>query len=257
MATVICWVTLATAACQMPNFAAMESITKDKDSKLNIVIVFFAVLVSMALATGCHTAGNNTQDTAIQHINHDKARAEKSENRQMADSAIKMLHTGDIVMRTGNDVTSYMLSQINQRDKTYSHCGLVVVENGYPFVYHSIGGEDNPDERMRRDSASLFIAPYHNLGFGIARFSFSDGTAAVLQKIVAEFYKRRPLFDMDFDLKTEDKLYCAEFIYKAITRATADPDYIKTTSVVGYHFVGIDDLFLSEHAKTIWQVRYK
>ena len=59
------------------------------------------------------------------------------------------------------------------------------------------------------------------------------------------------------DLKTEDKLYCAEFIYKAITRATSDPDYIKTTSVVGYRFVGIDDLFLSEHAKTVWQVRYK
>ncbi|PZF73767.1 C40 family peptidase [Taibaiella soli] len=235
----------------------MESISKDKDSKLDIVFALFTFLVSMAFITGCQKAGDNTQSAAIQHINHDQARADKSENRQLADSAVKMLHTGDIVMRTGNDVTSYMLSQINQKDKTYSHCGLVIIENGYPFVYHSIGGEDNPDERMRRDSANMFIAPYHNLGFGIARFNFSDSAVINLQKIVSEFYKRRPLFDMDFDLKTEDKLYCAEFIYKAITRATADPDYIKTTSVVGYHFVGIDDLFLSEHAKTIWQVRYK
>lgn len=235
----------------------MKSISKDKDSKLNIVIALFTFLVATVFVTGCQTNETNTQTAAIEHINHDKARADKPENRQMADSAVKMLRTGDLLMRTGNDVTSYMLSQINQKDKTYSHCGLVVVENGYPFVYHSIGGEDNPDERMRRDSASKFVTPYHNLGFGIARFNFSDSAATALQTIVAELYKKRPLFDMDFDLKTEDKLYCAEFIYKAITRATSDPDYIKTTSVVGYRFVGIDDLFLSEHAKTVWQVRYK
>ena len=67
------------------------------------------------------------------------------QNHHDVDSAISLLQSGDLVMRRGIDVTSFMLSQMNLKDKTYSHCGIVEIEYGYPFVYHSIGGEDNPN----------------------------------------------------------------------------------------------------------------
>lgn len=234
---------------------------KDKINKPYFFIgVIALIFTASCLFSACNTdskAIDETQKEAIAHVSQDRRRAENGWNRQMIDSAVGQLNSGDLLMRTGNDVTSYMLSQINQVNKTYSHCGLVMVENGYPFVYHSIGGEDNPDERMRRDSASFFVSAYHNLGFGIARFDFSEHTLADLTDIVHEYYKAKPLFDMDFDLKTDDKLYCAEFIYKAITRATKDSNYIKPTALLSYRFVGVDDIFLSPHAKTIWQVRFK
>lgn len=178
-------------------------------------------------------------------------------NLHYVDSAVSLLKHGDVVVRTGNDITSYMLCQLNQKDKTYSHCGLVLVENGYPFVYHSIGGEANPDARIRRDSASLWLSPADNLGFGITRFPMPDTSLGSLSRIVTTFYKERRKFDMDFDLATDDRLYCAEFVYKAVNHAMANNTYLKPVTIFGHTYVGIDNIFHSPHAGVICQIRFK
>src|SRR5690606_33196633 len=74
---------------------------------------------------------------------------DRVQHNRLRDSCVQLLRTGDLALRTGNDITSRMFCEFNRIDKTYSHCGMVVVEHGYPFVYHSIGGEDNPDQRLR------------------------------------------------------------------------------------------------------------
>lgn len=184
-------------------------------------------------------------------------RAANPDNRRLIDSGIRQLLTGDVVLRTGADVTSYMFSQMNQRNKTYSHCGIVVVEDGYPFVYHCIGGEDNPDEKLRRDSANFWFSPVYNLGYGVVRFPFDS---AELQQVVAlarQYYREERRFDMSFDLATDDQLYCAEFLYKLLNRATENDSFIKPSYLFGESFVGVDNLFLNEQAQFIWQVRYK
>jgi len=173
------------------------------------------------------------------------------------DSAIGLLHSGDLVMRMGIDVSSYMLSQMNQRDKNYSHCGLVMIENGYPFVYHSIGGEDNPDAKLRRDSASFFFSPFNNTAFGIARYHLSDTDIDKLHQVVRRFYREGKMFDMNFDIHTDDRLYCAEMVYKAVNEATGNSQYIRPIHVFGYSFVGIDDLFMNSHSRVICQIKYK
>ena len=157
----------------------------------------------------------------------------------------------------GADVTSYMFSQMNQRDKSYSHCGLVVVEDGRPYVYHSIGGEDNPDQILRKDPAAFWFAPANNLGFGVVRFPLNQGAIDSLKSVVVQMYKEKRKFDMDFDLETDDRLYCAEFAYKALNQAVNDPEYIKPVTVLGYTFVGVDNLFLHREAKLICQLRFK
>lgn len=178
-------------------------------------------------------------------------------NRKEIDSCIRILHTGDLVLRTGIDASSYILSRMNLRDKTYSHCGLVVVEHGYPFVYHSIGGEDNPDACLRRDSASFFFSPRNNFGFGIARYDMNAVQVDSMKSVVYRFYKEKKKFDLDFDLKTDDKLYCAEFVYKALNIATKDTAYIKAISFIGHSYVGVDNLFMNPHAHMICRVKFK
>jgi len=177
-------------------------------------------------------------------------------NRLAVDSGVHMLRSGYIVLRTGMGADSYLLAQMNRKDKTYSHCGIVMVENGYPFVYHSIGGEDNPDERLRRDSAKFFFSPLHNSGLAIVRYDLSDEKVNELRQVVRDYYLLRPKFDMKFDLKTDDKLYCAEFVYKAMNKVMHE-EYIGTTSVLGCTFVGIDDLFVNAHAHFIWKTKFK
>lgn len=184
-------------------------------------------------------------------------RANNPVNLRMIDSGIHMLRQCDIVVRTGNDITSTMFLKMNQTDKTYSHCGIVMIENGYPFVYHSIGGEDNPNETLRRDSTSFWFSPRHNMGFGILRFNFTPSQADSLKHIVLQYYAAKKKFDLDFDLKDESKLYCSEFVHKALNYAMADTGFIKTTRWMGKEYVAIDNFTLNPHAHLICQVRYK
>jgi len=222
--------------------------------KIRITGIAVLVLLSVAFLSTSYSLKKPIHEGSIQQGQN---RFQNIENRRMVDSAIHLLRTGDLVLRTGADVTSYIFTQFNQTDKTYSHCGLVVIEHGYPFIYHSIGGEDNPDEKLRRDSASFWFSPANNLGFGIARFSFDSSQIASLQKTVYQYFREQRRFDMDFDLGTNDRLYCAEFVYKALNHAVGDSTFIRPVSRFGKTFVAVDNLFLNSHAKLVCQVRFK
>ena len=177
--------------------------------------------------------------------------------RAAIDSITAMLQTGDVALRRGRGPYSYILANLNQVDKTYSHCGLVVVEHGYPFVYHSIGGEDNPDERMRRDSATTFFTPQYNSDIAVARYPFSLAEKKKLTTVVHDFYKARPKFDLEFDLATDDKLYCSEFIAKAIDRTMNDTTYIKKTYAYNRWCAGIDALYINGHAHMLAKFKFE
>ena len=184
-------------------------------------------------------------------------REDNPANKAAIDSALHLLRNGDLVLRTGADVISVMLRQMNLRDKTYSHCGIVMIEDGYPFIYHSIGGEDNPDERLRRDSAAFFFSPIYNERMGIARLDLTAEQIGQLDTIVRRYYTARIPFDLDFDMATDDKLYCAEFVYKAIHESTGDTSYFDQSHLLDRSYVGVDNLTDRRHAKIICDVRYK
>lgn len=189
----------------------------------------------------------------------DKTLKEKNAvwNQEVIDSCIGLLKDGDMVIRTGRDITSQMFCKFNQKDQTYSHAGIVSIENGYPYVYHCIGGEDNPDAKLRRDSASFWFSTVHNLGLGICRFDMSAESLIMLKQVVRQYYKERKMFDMGFDLKSDDRLYCAEFVYKAVNRTMNDNTYLQPVTRFGLEYIAIDNLYMNEHTSLICQVRYK
>lgn len=166
----------------------------------------------------------------------------------------QFLHNGDIVLRTGRDLISTWFSQFNKTDKTFSHCGIAFYEKNSWVVYHSLGGEDNPDAKLRRESFEKFIHPKHNIGFGICHYNLSRDENDTLQKIVTSFYKNQIPFDMKFDLQSDDRLYCAEMIYKAFNKATHQNNFFKTTTHQGFEYVSTDNIFVNENAKMLCKV---
>jgi hypothetical protein len=178
-------------------------------------------------------------------------------NRHAIDSAMGELQTGDIVLRMGQGADSYLLAQLNRKNKNYSHCGIVAIENGKPYVYHSIGGEDNPDERLRRDPAAFYFSDRHNGAIAIVRYDLGKDGTERLVAVARAFYKKRPRFDMKFDLATDDKLYCSEFVYKALRLAAKDTAYISTTQGMAGKYVAIDNLLLNKHAKPVLEIKFK
>ena len=204
--------------------------------------------------TGCTVKQQPVNHEIVEKVNK---RKNNPWNIRAIDSSVTLLQTGDIVMRRGNDITSYMLCQLNAQDKTFSHCGFVVKEDGYPFIYHSIGGEDNPDQVLRRDSAEFWFSAAKNEEFGIVRMDMADSSKARAVGLAKQYYAQQKKFDMQFDIKTEDRFYCAEFIYKTINRAMGDSLFIAPVTIMGYTFVGIDNLFLNPHARFVCQIRFK
>lgn len=171
--------------------------------------------------------------------------------------AEKDINTGDLVTRTGNDFTSESLRNLCRRDQTYSHCGIASRENDTLFIYHAMGGEWNPDEKLRRDPWKLFAEPYSNKGVGLFRFEIPDSNISRLISVVQQYYRLGLTFDMKFDLASDDKMYCAEFIYKSYLKATDEKINFTRSHIGDFEFVGPDDIFLHPLCKRRAQIVYK
>jgi hypothetical protein len=226
------------------------------DRKIGLPVIWGVITFCVLAAWAC--SGRKERENAYAKSGlHFRHREDNQANFSAMDSALHLLRDGDLVLRTGADATSVMLRQMNLTNKTYSHCGIVMIENGYPFVYHSIGGEDNPDAHLRRDSASVFFTPVSNERLGIARLDISEAQIRKLHDIARRYWKAGVPFDLDFDLKSDDKLYCAEFVYKAVQEATGNSRYFHITHLLHRSYVGVDNLYEAPHARLICDVRYK
>lgn len=163
--------------------------------------------------------------------------------------------SGDLVLRTGRDFTSDVMRRVSKTDTTYSHCGIASWENDSLFVYHALGGEWNPNEKIRRDAFDFFCNPYENRGIGIYRYAISDTAKNNLIKAVKK-YAGYVLFDNRFDLVSDDRMYCSEYVYKCLEAATGDTLKIPTSSFNQIKYIAIDNLFINSMAKEVVRVKY-
>lgn len=169
----------------------------------------------------------------------------------------KKIRTGDLVTRTGNDFTSETFRKMNQRDPTYSHCGIASIENDTVFIYHALGGEWNPDQKIRRDPFPVFAEPYNNKGIGLFHFSIDDKLANDILSFTKSLYDRGVMFDLSFDLQSDDRMYCAEFIYKCYAVGSRNALSFNRSFIQSFEFVGVDDLFLQEQCQPVHKLVYK
>ncbi len=225
--------------------------------KPNFKKIFKMFIGVVLITTPFYFIQNHSSNSNIDYERVHRQYQAAQKNKHLIDSVLKIVHTGNVLLRAGIGPDSYMMAHMNQKDKTYSHCGLVVIEDGYPFVYHCLGGEDNPDARLRRDSIQTFLNPFHNLGMGIVDYDIDSTHLQSLVEIIKGYYHARPKFDLKFDLATSDRLYCSEFAYKALDSAMADSTYIAPTIAMGITFVAIDNLYLNKHARVVCQLKFE
>lgn len=183
-------------------------------------------------------------------------RAALAWNQVRADSAVSLVRDGDLVLRSGSDAISALFRKINTKDKSYSHAGIVFIENGYPFVYNCIGSASDPHAFVKRDSLKAYIDPYHNLGYAIYRYYLSAGRIEKLRATVIQYFKERRTFDPYFDLHTDSSLYCTEFVYKAIIATTGDKKYFPITRASNFNFVAVDNLFSRKDIRPVCKIGY-
>ena len=144
------------------------------------------------------------------------------------------------------------MRRLSLHDKTYSHSGIASLENDTLFVYHAMGGEWNPDKKICRDPFELFCNPYENRGFGIYRYQLDKKQLNRFTDSAKSYYKQGVTFDMKFDLATDDKMYCTEFIFKAMNPIIP----ISTTTMNGITFVAPDNLYSIKECSMLKQINF-
>jgi len=65
------------------------------------------------------------------------------------------------------------------------------------------------------------------------------------------------MFDMKFDLKSNDHMYCAEFVYKSFVMGTRGKLQFSTSHIGAFSFIGVDDIFLQPQCKEQKRILYK
>ena len=147
----------------------------------------------------------------------------------MIEEGQSLLKEGDLVVRLNRDPSSRFIKHFNRHDQSYSHSGIVLFENGYPFVFHIVNGEENPDEKLRKDSLCQFCNPRKNIAYGIFRYELTTVEIKRLKDIIHKLYVKGVRFDRAFNLVSDDKMYCSEMVSKALTEATSKRILIEPT----------------------------
>jgi len=183
-------------------------------------------------------------------------RAANAWNRSHADSCLYLVRDGDLVLRSGSDAISALFRRVNTRDKSYSHAGIVFIENGYPMVYNCIGSAEDPNAPLRRDSLLAYIGPYDNIGYAVYRYALRPEQVVRLHDIAVKYFKEGRTFDPYFDLSTDSSLYCTEFVYKALLETTGSRKYLPLTQTANFSFVATDNLYARRDMKLVCKIGY-
>ena len=193
---------------------------------------------------------------------------------QAIENAKPLLADGELITRSDDDYESLTLQNFLKRDRSFSHCGIVFKEDSTFWVYHIITGAENPGGQVRRDAFDTFVNPSMKTGFGIFKYNLHGKEVEKFHAIFKKNYADKIPFDVTFNFKSDDSLYCSEMIFKALKKASNGKIIIPTSALANFkpkifgfkhnstffkHFeyVGIDDLYLNPFCTELIRVKYK
>ncbi|HHG83525.1 MAG TPA: hypothetical protein ENJ82_02150 [Bacteroidetes bacterium] len=167
-----------------------------------------------------------------------------------------ILQEGDIVLRHSKGFVSDAILTFSTNDPEYSHSGVIKIVDGKTYVYHATGGEENVSNEMKLDPIELYCHPSAVFKFGIFRYDLTSAQRKRFMDVLDGYYAKGVEFDMDFDMETEEEMYCSEMIYKALAIATNDNNFIPLSEVLDKPYVAIDNLYLNDHCNLIFKYDY-
>lgn len=163
----------------------------------------------------------------------------------------KNLHSGDLIFRNGRGVISNVFRLANQKQAIYSHAGILHQQNGEWYVIHIIDG-DKKSSQLRLEPLASFCAQTECSSFGIYRTSLN---AQKIDQSAVQAFSSVMSFDQQFDLSTDNQMYCTEFVYKTLKKSS-DTFSLPLSIASGRKYVACDDLFLAKGTSLIYTYQY-
>lgn len=127
---------------------------------------------------------------------------------------------GDLIVRLNDDLLSEIIKQLAEKDKTFSHAGIIVIRNQQKFVRHIFPNNDHRADTMLTEPLDSFINPQYNLMAGLYRYDFSAPEKTAFLQQIEQYQQEHIHFDKTFDLASDTAMYCSEMIAKSLQKAT-------------------------------------
>ena len=138
--------------------------------------------------------------------------------------------SGDLIVRLTDDLISEQIKFLNEKEKIYSHAGIIIIKNNQSFVCN-ISPNDPENDTIQIVPLDSFINPAKNLKCALYRFDLSQEEKDSLNEILLKYKSDDVRFDRLYDLNTDNKMYCAELIDKALQKATRNRINIRRTNI--------------------------
>ncbi len=161
------------------------------------------------------------------------------------------LRNGDLILRQGRSVESFAV-YILDKNHDFSHIGVVAYENHKPYIIHVV--PDAPGQ-VRKDLPSTFLSGKNASRYRILRSDFCRANLDRVAENAMNFYSRKLLFDNNYDLSTEQELYCSELVIRAFEKSNLCLPGIlpqKISLLTGVYYIIMPGIFLSNsHFTTV------
>ncbi|MCX6246219.1 MAG: YiiX/YebB-like N1pC/P60 family cysteine hydrolase [Bacteroidetes bacterium] len=152
-----------------------------------------------------------------------------ADNRALYDQQVDWMlkhitfKTGDLVFRRGKSAASQAVLLTDQ-NSCYSHVGILSIVKGRCFVIHSVPYEEgNGNDEMKCERLESFLSFEKASRAAVYRVrQMSDADLIKAVEWARRAFDSRVKFDADYNLLSDDKLYCTELIWKSFLAAGTD-----------------------------------
>ncbi len=149
-----------------------------------------------------------------------------------------------LIVRLGDGYFSNIFRKVSSQEKRYSHSGIIHRVGERYKVYHIEANELTGKGIMRDEPLEAFIG--HSSEWAIYAINAPDSVKTEIVKQACIFFERKIPFDLDFDLASDDKLYCSELVAKSINNAFGEELITPGLHIAGRSFYGLDDIYMHE-----------
>lgn len=152
-----------------------------------------------------------------------------------------------IIMRLGKGYFSNIFRKLSSEEKTFSHTGILYCSdkaNNSFSVYHIEANELTGVGRVKNESFKDFVK--ESKYYSIYKINSHDSMKIKIIESADLFYKNRVEFDLDFNLDSDNKLYCTELVAKAINKAFETDTITANLYISGKLFYSLEDIYKSD-----------
>jgi hypothetical protein len=151
------------------------------------------------------------------------------------------LEAGDLVFRLGRSFGSQAVMSVDPKS-AYSHVGILArgADAGW-YVIHVMPEAATDVSRVRFELLDEFVSTAQAQSYAVFRFHGVDEEQVRARAVenARRFYDSGVTFDSNFDLTTDDAMYCTELVWKAYLGAGVDLVDGKLDALEGPFFSGL------------------